>query len=57
MATSSVQSFIGLLRQIRFGPQAQHQQTLRNAGGVVQAIHFGPPIGLTGYGLWFDQTA
>jgi hypothetical protein len=56
-AVSSTQSFIGYLRQFRYGPMAQHLQTLRNGAGVVQAIHVGPPVGLTGYGAWFDQVA
>ncbi len=51
------QSFFGFLRQIRIGPQAPHLATLRNSAGVTQAIHVGPPVGLTGYGAWFDQVA
>lgn len=48
--------FYGFLRQIRFGPAAQHRETLRLAG-VEKGIHFGPPLNLTGFGAWFDQTA
>lgn len=57
IAAPGTQNFLGYLRQIRFGPQAQHLQTLRNSAGVAQAIHFGPPNGVTGYGAWFDQVA
>ncbi len=55
LTISSTQSFVGYLRQVRFGPQAQHLQTLRDGAGVTQAIHVGPPNGLTGYGAWLDQ--
>ncbi len=56
-AAGTAINYLGSLRQIRLGPVAQHLHTLRNAAGVVQAIHFGPPLGLTGYGAWFDQVA
>lgn len=57
LAASQAQSYIGQLRQLRFGPKAAHLSLLRNAGGVTQAIHFGPPNGSTSYGAWFDQVA
>jgi len=53
--SSPTQSFLGYLRQIRLGPQAQHVQTMRDADGDEIAIHFGPPNGVSGWGCWFDQ--
>jgi hypothetical protein len=56
LATGGTISLLGYFRQLRWGPSALHAQTMRNAGGTVVAYNFGPPVGLTGYGCWFDQT-
>ena len=56
MSVGATPNFVGLLRQIRLGPAAMNLQTLRNVGGVQQAICAGVGVGNTGYGVWFDQT-
>jgi hypothetical protein len=47
-------TFVGTLRQIRLGPQAQHLQKLRDNSSVLQATHI---LGgsSTGTGLWLDE--